>query len=99
MLFELSQVSCICVTYGLLTEQSKQTNFTCVFSRVKTSHHDFNAVGVTHLETEDHQAELTLSSNLKIWVTPQIGLKELCHLNALKKTKGKKSLSNQKLNI
>lgn len=58
--------------------------------KVKTSHHDLNTVGVTHLETEDDQAELTLSSNLKVRVTPQIGLKELCHLNALKKTRGKK---------
>ena len=40
-----------------------------------------------YLQTEDHQAEVSLSRNLKIRVTPYVRLQELCHLNPLKRKK------------
>lgn len=40
---------------------------------------------VAYFQTEDHQAEVPCSRNLKIWFTPNTGFKELCHLNPLKK--------------
>lgn len=41
---------------------------------------------VTYFQTEDHQAKVPRSRNLKIWLTPNTRFKELCHLNPLKKT-------------
>lgn len=39
---------------------------------------------LTYFQSEDHQAELGLSGNLKSWVSPNISLKQLCHPNSLK---------------
>lgn len=40
----------------------------------------------TYFQTEDHQAEVPLRRNLKVMVSLDVGLQELCHLDALKTT-------------
>lgn len=47
-------VSSICVTPGLLTEQSKQTNFTCVFSASKEKEEKLKHLIMTSIQLVSH---------------------------------------------
>lgn len=44
----------------------------------------------TYFQTEHHQAEVPLSRNLKIGITPYVGLQQLGHLNPLDYTEENK---------
>lgn len=44
----------------------------------------------TYFQTEHHQAEVPLSRNLKIGITPYVRLQQLGHLNPLNYTEGNK---------